>query len=227
MFRIKICGVTRVDDALAVADAGADAIGLNFYPKSPRSVSAEAAAEIVDALGGRLLTVGVFVNCPPDKIANIAEQVGLAAIQLHGDEPDKIVRDLPTGLPIIRAIRVGPDGLGPVAERLVRAEEAGRAYSALLVDAAVKPAPGQATEYGGTGHTVDWRGVHEGRASLGDTPLILAGGLKPANVADALRATGAEGVDTASGVESSPGVKDHGLVRDFVANALSGLKSGG
>ncbi|QDT67653.1 N-(5'-phosphoribosyl)anthranilate isomerase [Planctomycetes bacterium MalM25] len=226
MFRIKICGVTQVDDALVVADAGADAIGLNFYKKSPRSISAETAATIVEALKERLLTVGVFVNHSPAEIATIVDRTGLGAVQLHGDEPDEMVADLPAGLPIIRAIRMGPEGLGPVAKRLAAAQKAGSEYAALLVDAAVKPAPGQATEYGGTGHTVDWAGVRSGRELLGSTPLILAGGLKPGNVAEALQATGADGVDTASGVETSPGVKDPDQVRRFVENARKGLDSG-
>lgn len=226
MFRIKICGVTRTEDALAVADAGADAIGLNFYEKSPRYAAPELAKEIVAALDGRLLTVGVFVNRAAEEITAIAEQVGLDAIQLHGDEPDDFALGLPSISPVIRAFRMDMLGLGPIAERTEAARQAGRAYNAVLVDAAVKPAPGEEVAYGGTGHTVDWESVRSGRGGLGGTPLILAGGLKPTNVAKAARVTGADGVDTASGVESSPGVKDASLIRSFVENALSGLGIG-
>lgn len=218
MFRVKICGVTREADALGAIAAGADAIGLNFYPKSPRCVPLVRAVEIAAATGADLLRVGVFVNATAEEIATTVEAGAINAIQLHGDEPTALLADLPAGVPVVRAVRMADTGLAPAARLVEEADRLGRPWAAVLVDAA--GAPGV---YGGTGQTADWERLASERGLVGDTPLVLAGGLGPSNVAEGLRATGADGVDTASGVEASPGVKDPTLVRGFVEAALAEL----
>lgn len=210
--RIKVCGVTTPDDAAAVAATGADTIGLNFFAKSPRCVSLEQAREIADA-SGAALRVGVFVNHSAEQIAAAVQAARLDAIQLHGDEPLSLLGELPEGPPVIRAVRVGPEGLAPAARLLEEADRMGRAFAAVLVDAAAAGA------YGGTGKAVDWARIARERRLLGGAPLILAGGLTPENVAEAIRQARPDGVDTASGVESSPGRKDAARAAQFVANA--------
>lgn len=218
MFRVKICGVTREADAVAVADAGADAIGLNFYERSPRRVTTAAAASISAAVGPAVLRVGVFVNAPAAEIERAVGDASLDAVQLHGDEPASLLADLPAGVPVVRASRVGEAGLAPIARQLAKAADAGRPYAAVLLDAA---APGNA--YGGSGRVADWARIDAERSLLGSTPLILAGGLKPENVGEAIAAVRPSGVDTASGVELGPGEKDEEQVRRFVTAALRGL----
>jgi phosphoribosylanthranilate isomerase len=199
MTRVKICGVTRVADAVHAARAGADAIGLNFFPGSPRCVSLETAAAIAGALPAGVCRVGVFVDAPRDQIAAVAAQVGLDALQFHGAEPRALCGgwDRKT----IKAIRVdGPQALAAAADYPV---------DYLLADAHVA---GQA---GGTGRRVPvaWLvGVPRQR-------LILAGGLTPDSVAEAVRAVRPAAVDVASGVESAPGIKDPEKVERFIANA--------
>lgn len=199
MTRVKICGVTRVADALHAAHAGADAIGLNFYPRSPRCVSRETAAAIAAALPEGVCRVGVFVDAGREEIAAVAATVGLDAIQFHGDEPRALCAgwDRPT----IKAVRVdGPQALAAAADYPV---------DYLLADAHVVGLPG------GTGRRVPvaWLvGVPSQR-------LILAGGLTPETVAEAVRAVRPAAVDVASGVESAPGIKDPEKVERFIANA--------
>ena len=213
-FKIKVCGVKSVDDALMVVDAGADAIGLNFYRGSKRCIHAEAAREIVDVIGPRATCVGVFVNAAADEIRAICETAGLSWIQLHGDEPPELIRSIGSGYQIIRACRLDARGPQAIADDAAACREvAGFLPAAVLVDAAA------AGQYGGTGHTVDWQLVAGHPKWLGGTSLILAGGLTPANVAEAIRVVRPHAVDVASGVESSPGVKDAVKVRDFVAAA--------
>jgi phosphoribosylanthranilate isomerase len=211
--RVKVCGLTTPGDALAAASAGADWIGLNFHPPSPRYVSLETAAGIVSALPATTEAVGVFVDRPPTEVAEVAARVGLRIVQLHGDEP---VEDLPrlSGLTIVRAFRL-PDveAIARMESYLQRAEQLGRAPDAVLVDAYV---PGQA---GGTGRTI-------GDDLLDRLPplprLILAGGLSPANVAERVARVRPWMVDVAGGVESSPGRKDPALVAAFIAAARAG-----
>ncbi|MAT68047.1 MAG: phosphoribosylanthranilate isomerase [Planctomycetaceae bacterium] len=217
MFRVKICGITTVDDARQAVDAGADAIGLNFYANSPRCVSIDAAREIADAVRDAALVVGVFVNESPTGMMGIATEVGLGALQVHGDEPPELLARLPDR-PLIRVRRIDQQGVAAVAADLAACRAAGRAPQAVLVDAAA--APGQ---YGGTGHAIPWELLADHDAALGETPLILAGGLKPDNVAAAIRAVRPAGVDTASGVESAPGKKDPQKVAAFVAAARAAL----
>lgn len=227
MFRIKICGITRIKDAVVAAEAGADALGLNFYAKSPRSVSIETAnliaASVVNSAAGGPLLVGVFVNATAAEIARTVAAVPLGAIQLHGDEPAEFVTELPPGVPVIRAARIGAAGLAEAATYCGACQATGRPLAAVLLDASVKVQPGEEVVYGGSGHRLDWPRVAAERGVLASTPLILAGGLTPVNVTEAISVSGCDGVDTASGVESSPGVKDHEMVRAFVAAARQTL----
>lgn len=212
VFRIKICGVTRADDARAVAQAGGDAIGLNFFRESPRFVQQETAVEIAAAIDEIASIVGVFVNHTAEQIRAAAEAVPLDYVQLHGDEPAEILRELGE-LNVIRAFRCGPSGLAPVVEFADRAANLGFELSGVLIDS---HQPGL---YGGTGKTADWRAVCALGDQLDSVPIVLAGGLRPDNVADAISAARPAAVDTASGVESSPGVKSSQLVAEFVSAA--------
>jgi len=211
VFRVKICGVTRGEDAIACAAAGADAIGLNFFAGSPRYVSGDAARQVADAVPWGVAKVGVFVNTPADQICATFDDLGLDWIQLHGDEPPEFLRDL-VGRPVIRALRCGPQGLAPIAEYVARSQALGCAPQTLLLDAHA------AGSYGGTGQMIDWS-ILKTEAWLRGIPLVLAGGLKPENVAQAIQLAQPRAVDTASGVESSPGIKDAERVKAFVAAA--------
>jgi phosphoribosylanthranilate isomerase len=211
VFRIKICGVRSREDATAAAEAGADGVGLNFYPQSPRFISRETAQKALTGQVG-VEAVGVFVNSLPETIQSIATAIGLTAIQLHGDEPPESLVALP-GLPVILARRLDDRGVAAIAEDLEACRAAGRLPDAVLVDALT---PGR---FGGTGETASWAGLADYRQWLGEMPLILAGGLTPENVAEAIRIVRPFGVDVASGVESSPGVKDHDKIRRFVEAA--------
>lgn len=222
MFRIKVCGVTRLSDAADVAAAGADAIGLNFYKGSPRYVSIDVARALAAAVKRGPLVVGVFVNASAKWIAEVAAAVPLGAIQLHGDEPPEFVRAMPAGLPVIRAFRIDDRGLAPAAKYAERCT-AERPLSAVLLDAAVAPSEGEPQAYGGTGERLDWAGVGRERQIVQGPPVILAGGLRAENVARAIALSHADGVDTASGVEVAPGIKDAKQVRQFVAAAKSAL----
>lgn len=217
MFQIKICGITTVDDALLAAAAGADAIGLNFYAQSARYVEPAIATAIAQALPAGIWKVGVFVNSPLAEILSIAGRVGLDAVQLHGDEAPAFVGQLRDGLPqrmqIVRAFRCREASLAPLAEYLTECRQIGSPPAAVLLDAF------QSGEYGGTGRVVDWQAIARDRASLGTIPIVLAGGLTPENIAAAIAAARPAAVDTASGVESSPGRKDAAKVRAFVERA--------
>ena len=213
MFRIKICGITTPEDGLAAVDAGADAIGLNFCPASPRCITIPQAKEIVRNTRVPTEWVGVFVNATPSQIAAISSEVGLSWIQLHGDERPEMLAELDTELPIIRVRPLDGRGLEAIADDIGACERAGRRPSAVLLDAR---SPG---EYGGSGKTICWDALVRYEARLGDLPLILAGGLKPENVAEAICQVGPAAVDTASGVEARPGHKDPEKMRSFVIAA--------
>jgi len=202
MVAVKICGVRTPEDAQHAVDAGADAIGLNFYPGSKRHVSLEAAKAIVDAIAERALTVGVFVDMPIAEVMRVREQTGIVCVQLHGDEsPADLERLLPHAY---KAVRVK----GPQA--LLEASRFGGEH--VMLDAYVKGSPG------GTGATFDWAVA----AELAHTRKVtLAGGLTPDNVGQAVQSVRPFCVDVASGVESSPGVKDRTLVDAFIRNARS------
>lgn len=212
MFRIKICGITCPEDAAAVAAAGADAVGLNFYAKSPRYVEPASARAIVDAVPAGVVKVGLFVNAPVEGVCRIVDRLGLDLVQLHGDEPPEYLAAL-GDRPVMRAFRLGPGGLGEIGEYLRRCEAAGCLPRLVLVDAF---RPGK---YGGTGETAEWWALADYRSSISSPPVVLAGGLTPENVREAIRTVRPAAVDTASGVESSPGRKDPARVAAFVRAA--------
>ncbi|MDX2168721.1 MAG: phosphoribosylanthranilate isomerase [Deltaproteobacteria bacterium] len=198
--KVKICGVTSVADALHAAAAGADAIGLNFHPPSPRCVSVEAAAEIAAALPRGVCRVGVFVDQPRDRVAAIAARVGLDGVQFHGHESPDDCRDWQ--LTTIKAVRVRD-------ARTLRDAARDYAVAWLLADAYVAGVPG------GTGTRVPL----EWLTDVARARLILAGGLTAETVADAVRVVRPAAVDVASGVERAPGVKDPEKVERFITNA--------
>ena len=214
---VKICGIRDVESALAAAAAGADAVGLNFYDKSPRVVALAGATEIVSQLralpGTPIEPVGVFVNHSADEIRNIAKQCGLRTVQLHGDEPPERLAELSGEFRVVRAFRAGDGGLDPLARYLACCNRLGATPWACLVDGKVEGM------YGGTGHTAPWDVLRREYKTAAWPPLILAGGLRPENVADAIRVVRPWGVDVAGGVESSLACKDAALVRQFVQNA--------
>jgi phosphoribosylanthranilate isomerase len=226
MFRIKICGITNVEDAVAAVDAGADAIGLNFYEKSPRCVSASQATRIAESVTDRAEIVGVVVNKDAKQLQQLLQQTRFPWIQLHGDEPPQIFHDLLkveflSDFPFqsIRARRLGEGGTRAIALDLNACCLDGGGPSAVLIDAASSGA------YGGTGCTVDWNSLVMHESWLGGFPILLAGGLTPDNVAEAIRIVRPAAVDVASGVELSPGKKDPHKVRDFVAAAKAAFES--
>ena len=233
MFHVKICGVTTAADAEMVAAAGADAIGLNFVAGSPRRLDLLGGREVAAAIPAGVLRVGVFAGSPVDEMLRIALELRLDAIQLHGHldgatapvDPPERCREL-AGLPVIRAVRLEPDHPGTEALATARqwitaATAAGLAPAMVIVDAAVSRGAA-AGRLGGTGEKVDWTAL--AMAGSLAVPMAVAGGLTPENVAEAIRITGLSAVDTASGVEDSPGRKDPGKVRDFVAAARRGLE---
>ncbi len=192
-------------------------MGLNFYPGSRRCLGWEQAARIRRACPEPLQVVGVFVNAPVDFVVRCAQQFSLHAVQLHGDEPPEYVRRLrarlPSGVGVIRAFRPR-ESLEPVLDFLRRCRSRNVPLEMVLFDA---PAPRGA--YGGTGTTGSWELAAQYAESSGFPPLVLAGGLNPANVADAVAVVAPAAVDTASGVEKTPGVKDADKIQRFVQAA--------
>ena len=221
---IKICGTTNRDDALAAVDAGADAVGFVFA-HSPRRVEPEAAQEIAAKLPRTVDRVGVFCNESAERIEAIARQVGLTIIQLHGDETPAFARTLFHGsgnrLRVFKAVSVSAG-----VDSVLREFAVAGTVDGLLLDSAVLRAAcmGQGTELvrGGTGIAFDWTRAADFVPELAErTRVILAGGLTPANVAEAVRILKPWGVDVCTGVENSPGAKDHAKIRAFVAAARS------
>lgn len=203
--RVKICGVRTVAEALHAARAGADAVGLNFYRKSPRYVSLAEAEAIVAALPPFVTAVGLFVDAPEEWVRQAADRCRLGAVQLHGDTPGWGL-----GRPVIRAIQVrGPESLAVLA-RLDG--------DAVLLDGH------DADLRGGTGRGFDLGLVAEARRQTGGRAIVLAGGLTPETVAAAVRAARPNAVDVTSGVESAPGVKDPERVSRFIAAARAALE---
>lgn len=209
MFRIKICGLTDFENAIAVAHSGADAIGLNFFPGSKRKVAHNTAEKIANSVRGEVQIVGLFVNATLEEIEQTHKRVGFDWIQLHGDESVEFAKSLDKsiGVPILAASRgtlirwpTTSDGFRP---------------QALLMDAAV-----QGT-FGGTGQQTDWQLAATWRTMPGLVRFVLAGGLTPENVAQAIAAVQPTGVDVAGGVEISgkPGMKDLAKVEAFVSAA--------
>ena len=198
MVRIKICGITRIEDALAAADAGADAIGLVFHAASPRAVSAEQATTIVRALPPFITTVGLFVDASEQQISEVLSQVPLDLLQFHGDEPDAFCQRF--GRPYLKALRVrSGDDLDALAANWPGA-------SGILLDSYKPGVPG------GTGETFDWSLIPAQR----DWSLVLAGGLNAANVRQAIDLTTPWAVDISGGVEASKGIKDASKINAFI-----------
>jgi phosphoribosylanthranilate isomerase len=243
-FQIKICGVTNVDDTYWACKCGADAVGLNFYPKSKRFIDSDRASVIVAAIdcynqeqdgdtGGEtagVKKVGVFVEMPVAELLETAHRHGLDGIQLHGDEEPAVAKEIRSELSkngqhcfLIRAIRSVPKELTSASEskeqtaklsiEIARWVKAG--VDVILLDAAM---PG---EYGGTGKVVDIANIADLKSEV---PLVLAGGLTPANVEAAIKESGLAAVDVASGVESAPGLKDRRKVKEFVHLAMKSFQ---
>lgn len=212
---IKICGIRDVETALAVARCEPDAIGLNFYEKSPRVVEAGLALEIVIRLPKTVEAVGLFVNQSAEQIHSICQKCELGIVQLHGDEPPELLAEL-AAYRVIRAFRVGSEGLSGVARYLERCRQLDALPWACLIDARVEGA------FGGTGKQAPWDLVRSQYDAANWPPLILAGGLQPDNVSAAISAVQPWGVDVAGGVESQVACKDVAMVRKFVEAARAG-----
>lgn len=224
MFKIKICGVTSVEDAIVAVNAGADAIGLNFYEKSRRCVTPEFAKQVAANLSDAVTTVGVFVNAPLDRIVECSDNGrSLSTAQLHGDESLEAIKEAAQQFDIIRVRRFSkPPEIDELHDELSAYWNHIRLTpDAYLVDAASPDG------YGGTGQRLPWHQLAEYCQELAawKTPLILAGGLDPDNVAEAIRIVRPAAVDVASGVEASSGTKDPYKVRDFIAAAQAAFKS--
>jgi phosphoribosylanthranilate isomerase len=201
--RVKICGITSPVDGIAAAQSGADAIGLVFYPPSPRALSTVIAREIVDSLPPFVTTVGLFVDMPQAEIDEILAAVPLDMLQFHGSEDPLFCASFDK--PWMKAVRMSPE------VDLLKEEERYFAASALLVDAYKKGVPG------GTGQSFDW-----GRVPVGlQKPIVLAGGLTPENVEQAIKEVSPWAVDVSGGVERAKGVKDLDKVAQFINRAVN------
>ncbi len=198
MARVKICGITRIEDALAAARAGADAIGLVFHAASPRAVSIEQARAIVQALPPFVTSVGLFVDANEERIRQVLEQVPLDMLQFHGDEPDAFCQRF--ARPYLKAVRVrAGDDLDTLASRWPGAQ-------GILLDSYKPGVPG------GTGETFDWSMIPAQRSWT----LILAGGLQADNVRQAIDLTAPWAVDVSGGVEAARGIKDIAKINAFI-----------
>ena len=202
--RSKICGITRIEDALAAVEAGADAIGFVFYAKSPRAVSVQQAREIIKALPPFVTTVGLFVNASRCELGEILDAVPLDLLQFHGDETAEECEGWQR--PYIKALRV------KAGDDIAAAVDAYPSASGVLLDTYVEGVPG------GTGEAFDWSLIPQGLSK----PLILAGGLTPENVAGAVAQVKPYAVDVSGGVEASKGIKDHAKVQAFIG-AVRGI----
>ncbi|MCD6583036.1 MAG: phosphoribosylanthranilate isomerase [Desulfuromusa sp.] len=195
--KIKICGITNIEDALFAAEAGADALGFVFYEKSSRYITPEQVKQIITTLPPFVTTVGLFVNTATEQIKDILALTGLDTVQLHGDETPADCCLEPYR--VIKAVRVkDADSLTGIDDYQV---------SALILDA------WNDQQYGGTGERFDWQLA---KKMTGRLPIILAGGLTPDNVAQAIEVVNPYAVDVSSGVEERPGRKDHKKVREFI-----------
>jgi phosphoribosylanthranilate isomerase len=200
MVRVKICGVTNIEDALLAAELGADAIGLNFYSESPRCISPFTAGKIIGQLPPFVSSIGIFVNWEAAPVIALAAALRLSAVQLHGDESRKLAAQVARKVRVIKAFRIGHESPLPAFSKY-------RHTSAFLLDAAT------AGKFGGTGEQTDWS---RAAAAAKSHRIILAGGLTPENVAEAIRLVRPHAVDVASGVESRPGRKDPAKLRAFL-----------
>jgi phosphoribosylanthranilate isomerase len=222
MLWVKICGMTNLDDAFAAAEAGADAIGMIFAP-SKRRITPDAAKEITQKLPKTLDKVGVFANESAQQIEDVAAKVGLTAVQLHGDESPEFAGSLfrhgrarsRAQMRVFKTLHV-TTGIESVARSFLIAN----CVDGVLLDSVVHNAQTGETERGGTGQSFDWRRANEFLPGVQrETRVIVAGGLSPENVADAVRTLQPWGVDVCSGVESAPGKKDWQKLRAFVVAA--------
>ena len=205
---MKICGITRADEARAIVEAGADALGINFWPKSKRFIALEEALPWLHELAGTVPSVAVTVNADDDELRRLHESAVIDWIQLHGDEtPDRVRSLTQQGLPVFKALGV--------RDRSSLKAAAAHDSPTLLLDAY---AP---NEYGGSGATMDWALGAAAVQEWPDRQIVLAGGLTPENVAEAIRQVRPAAVDVASGVEISPGRKSLELVRAFIEAARS------
>lgn len=205
--RVKVCGLTSVSDALAAVNAGADAIGMVFYEPSPRHVTIDVAEQIARAAGPFVTTVGLFVNASAETINQVLERVPLQLLQFHGDEQPAFCNSFQR--PYMKALRMKPEM--NIQAEIARYPDA----VAVLLDAYKKGIPG------GTGETFDWGRVpSEGERQL---PVVLAGGLTPENVQQAIVSTKPYGVDVSGGVESAPGQKDPIKINEFINHAHNAL----
>ncbi len=202
MMEIKICGMTRLGDALAAAENGANALGFIFYPRSPRYVSPEKARELIRRLPPEVIRVGVFVNEPVERVKEIRAFCGLDLLQLHGDESPDYCRQFPSSV-LIRAV-------SPESEEDLLSLETWPCR-ALLLDRR------EGALYGGTGRLSNWELAVRIRKRF---PLILSGGLNPGNIGEAIRRVVPHAVDVNSGVESSPGIKDPDKIRAVIGEVL-------
>ena len=199
--RVKICGITTLEDALHACQSGADALGFVFYDKSPRHVSVEQAAAICAALPPFVTSVGLFVDASPGFVNSVLEQVPLDLLQFHGDESSDYCAQF--GKPYIKAVRVSAN------TDLLKYAADFDAARGLLLDAYVPGVPG------GTGESFDWKLIPPGLPK----PIVLSGGLNPDNVNDAVKQLRPWAVDVSSGVEAAKGIKDPHKVAQFIANA--------
>jgi phosphoribosylanthranilate isomerase len=199
MVRVKICGITKLEDAKLSAELGAHAIGLNFFDGSPRCLTPFAAAELIRRLPPFVAPIGVFVNWAAAPVVTLCKALGLSAAQLHGDETPKVIDTVARRLPVIKAIRLGQENAAPNFSQF-------RSASAFLLDSALSG------HYGGSGTTGNW---HLARTIAQSQRVILAGGLTPENVAEAIRIVRPYAVDVSSGVETRPGKKDPAKLRAF------------
>ncbi|ORU90140.1 MAG: N-(5'-phosphoribosyl)anthranilate isomerase [Cycloclasticus sp. symbiont of Poecilosclerida sp. M] len=196
--RVKICGITQLDDALSCIENGADALGFVFYEKSVRFIDIEQASKIINKLPPFISKIGLFINANYDYVSSVLQETAIDLLQFHGNEDEVFCQSF--GKPYIKAIRMKPKtDLTIVAEQYHSA-------SGLLVDAY------DPQQCGGTGHTFDWSALPKESTH----PIILAGGLNPNNVAQAISTTHPYAVDVSSGVETSKGVKDHQLIKQFM-----------
>ena len=210
MALVKICGITRPQDARLAEKLGAWAIGLNFYKKSPRAVAPADAWNIRRKLALTTQAVGVFVNWKPEVMMYLVHALELTAVQLHGDETPKQLNHLEDDLPLIKAFRVGPGFSMSNFKKF-------RRTTYFLLDAAAKK-----DQFGGTGRTFDWSIAQNAAAKH---KILLAGGLTPENVGEAILTVRPYAVDVATGVESRPGIKDSGKLREFFAEVSRANKA--
>jgi phosphoribosylanthranilate isomerase len=199
MVRVKICGITKPEDAKLAAELGAHAIGLNFYEQSPRCITPFAASELIRRLPPFVAAIGVFVNWADAPVVALCKALRLSAAQLHGDESPQIVERVSRYIAVVKALRHGQGSAAPDFSSF-------RGVSAFLLDSALSG------QYGGTGATGNW---HLARTAAQSHRIILAGGLTPENVGEAIRIVRPYAVDVASGVESRPGKKDPAKMHAF------------